>query len=53
MGAEGGGSAWGHSPAHNEAILSQRRGPGRSTLSPDTLSSAATPLHPQALGSDQ
>lgn len=26
MGAEGGGSAWGHSPAHNEAILSRRRG---------------------------
>lgn len=30
-----------HSPAHNEAILSWRR--GCSTLSPDTLSSAATP----------
>lgn len=26
MGAEGGGSAQGHSPAHNEAILYRRRG---------------------------
>lgn len=42
MGAEGGGSAWGHSSAHNEAILSRRRGLPHPI--PDTPSLAAPPL---------
>lgn len=41
MGAEGGGSAWGHSSAHNEAILSRRRGLPHPI--PDTPSLAALP----------
>lgn len=41
MGAEGGGSAWGHSSAHNEAILSRRRGLPHPI--PDTPSLAAPP----------
>lgn len=47
MGAEGGGSAWGHSSAHNEVILSRR---GLPHPVPDTPSLAAPPLLPWSFG---
>ena len=44
----GGGSAWGHSPAHNEAILSWRRGLLHPVPRHPVLSS--NPLPPSSLG---
>lgn len=52
MGAEGGGSAWGHGTAHNEAILFRRRGLPHPVPRHPVLS-RCPPLSPQALGSDE
>lgn len=48
MGAEGGGSARGHSPAHNEAILSRRRGLPHPVPRHPVLNSSPPP--PSSLG---